>query len=114
MCSLQPRACTLQPAARNPVLPPSRQSCYLAHFKARALLRAAGVDDAALRTLARRGGGLDGAARTRLQAAQAGRGGAGAGGAAAGGATARGPAATLTGALALALTLTLILALALT
>ena len=37
MCSLQPRP------------PPSCYSCYLAHFKARALLRAAGVDDAALR-----------------------------------------------------------------
>ena len=60
-------------AACNPIYPES----YLhTNFKARTLLRAAGVDGAALRTLARRGGGVDAAARTRLQAAQAGRGGA--------------------------------------
>ena len=55
------------------------ESYLLTNFKARTLLRAAGVDGAALRTLAQRGGGVDAAARTRLQAAQAGRGGADAG-----------------------------------
>ena len=103
MCSLQPCVCSLQPYVCS--LQPQLPRVVLTTFKARTLLRAAGVDGAALRTLARRGGGVDAAARTRLQAAQAGGGGGGGAGAAAGGANANASgganaqAATLTGAL---------------
>ena len=104
MCSLQPCVCSLQPYVCS--LQPQLPRVVLTHFKARTLLRAAGVDGAALRTLARRGGGVDATARTRLQAAQAGGGGGGGAGAAAGGVNANASggannaqAATVTGAL---------------